>query len=190
MQATPERPLHAGAPAPAARTPLPASAGRRTLPALPASSVSVSVSGPPVAARVASWVASRATAWATCRVAPLVPPWATSSVRCLLLAAVLAAVLAVVPGAPLHAQASEPSRGRLLYQTHCVACHNSQMHWRDRRIARDWPGLVEQVRAWQARASLGWSEGDIVEVARHLNDTIYRFPRPLARSAQRPRPNA
>jgi mono/diheme cytochrome c family protein len=113
-------------------------------------------------------------------------PWATSSVRCLL----LAAVLAVVPGAPLHAQASEPSRGRLLYETHCVACHNSQMHWRDRRIARDWPGLVEQVRAWQARASLGWSEGDIVEVARHLNDTIYRFPRPLARSAQRPRPNA
>ena len=186
MQATPERPLHAGAPAPAARTPLPANAGRRTLPALPASSVSVSVSGPPVATRVASWVASRATAWATCRVAPLVPPWGRSAVRCLLLAAVLAAA----PGAPLHAQASEPSRGRLLYQTHCVACHNSQMHWRDRRIARDWPGLVEQVRAWQARASLGWSEGDIVEVARHLNDTIYRFPRPLARSAQRPRPNA
>lgn len=89
----------------------------------------------------------------------------------------------VVPAA--QAQSAEPSRGRLLYETHCIACHNSQMHWRDQRLARDWPGLVAQVRGWQARAELGWSDGDITEVARHLNDTIYRFQRPLARA---PRP--
>jgi hypothetical protein len=74
----------------------------------------------------------------------------------------------------------EPTRGALLYETHCVACHDSQRHWRDQRLARDWPGLLAQVREWQARASLYWSDADIVEVARHLNDTIYRFPRPLA----------
>jgi hypothetical protein len=97
-----------------------------------------------------------------------------------LLAAAGTFVLAALAAAPLHAQPGEPSRGRLLYQTHCVACHDSQMHWRDRRVARDWPGLVAQVRAWQERASLGWSETDVVEVARHLNDTIYRHKRPLA----------
>ena len=97
-----------------------------------------------------------------------------------LLAAAAAFVLAALAAAPLHAQPAEPSRGRLLYETHCVACHDSQMHWRDRRVARDWPGLVAQVRAWQERARLGWSDNDVVEVARHLNDTIYRHKRPLA----------
>jgi len=71
-----------------------------------------------------------------------------------------------------------PTRGQLLYATHCIGCHNSQMHWRDARIVRDWPGLVTQVRAWQERGKLQWSAEDIQEVARHLNDSIYRLPRP------------
>ena len=76
-----------------------------------------------------------------------------------------------VPEAP-------PTRGQLLYQTHCIACHNSQMHWRDGRIVRDWDGLVAQVRRWQERATLQWSEADVLDVARHLNRTIYRLPQP------------
>lgn len=71
-----------------------------------------------------------------------------------------------------------PTRGRLLYETHCIACHNTQMHWRDGRIVSDWPGLVVQVRTWQERAKLAWSEADILEVARHLNAAIYRLPQP------------
>ncbi|MCW5633556.1 MAG: cytochrome C [Rubrivivax sp.] len=81
----------------------------------------------------------------------------------------------VAASAPLQ---PAPTRGRLLYETHCIACHNSQMHWRDGRIVRDWTGLVEQVRRWQERARLQWSEADILEVARHLNSTIYRLAPP------------
>lgn len=78
-----------------------------------------------------------------------------------------------------HAQAAtSPTRGQLLYTTHCIACHNSQVHWRDQRQATDWESLTQQVRRWQATAALQWSEDDIVEVARYLNDTIYRYPRP------------
>lgn len=69
-----------------------------------------------------------------------------------------------------------PTRGELLYTTHCIACHDTQMHWRERRLATDWASLRAQVRRWQGAAHLGWSDDDILEVARHLNDRIYRFP--------------
>ena len=40
----------------------------------------------------------------------------------------------VVMAASAAAQAqsqSSPTRGELLYTTHCVACHSTQMHWRE-----------------------------------------------------------
>jgi mono/diheme cytochrome c family protein len=74
-----------------------------------------------------------------------------------------------------------PSRGELLYSTHCIACHTAQMHWRDRKQATDWDSLEKQVRRWQAAALLQWNEDDIHEVARHLNDSYYRFTRTVER---------
>lgn len=91
----------------------------------------------------------------------------------------LTVCLALLPPAATGQTGGTPTRGQLLYEIHCIACHDSQMHWRDQRLASDWPGLVEQVRRWQLRANLHWSDADIVEVARHLNDTIYRFGRPV-----------
>ena len=91
----------------------------------------------------------------------------------------LVAFAACAIAAPVQAQ----SRGELLYTTHCVACHSTQIHWREKRLATDWGSLLVQVRRWQTSAALGWAEEDVVQVARHLNDTIYRFPRPLARQA-------
>jgi mono/diheme cytochrome c family protein len=72
--------------------------------------------------------------------------------------------------------APSESRGALLYSTHCIACHTSQIHWRDKKLATDWTSLKAQVSRWQANAQLGWSEHDIVEVARHLNVHYYGFP--------------
>jgi hypothetical protein len=67
------------------------------------------------------------------------------------------------------------SRGELLYTTHCIACHTTEMHWRDRRAASNWPSLRDQVRRWQEAASLAWTDSEILDVARYLNETIYRF---------------
>ncbi|MEO7549363.1 MAG: hypothetical protein ABIT82_13125, partial [Ramlibacter sp.] len=53
------------------------------------------------------------------------------------------------------------SKGELLYSTHCISCHTTQMHWRDDRKATDWDSLKAQVRRWQGNAGLTWSEGDI-----------------------------
>ena len=81
------------------------------------------------------------------------------------------------------------SRGELLYTTHCISCHTTEMHWRDKRSASNWAGLKVQVRRWQGAASLAWSDDDVLEVSRYLNDSIYRFEQtadpvsPLSRGA-------
>jgi mono/diheme cytochrome c family protein len=67
------------------------------------------------------------------------------------------------------------SRGELLYTTHCIACHTTKIHWRDKRSASNWEGLKIQVRRWQNAASLAWSDSDILDVSRYLNDSIYHF---------------
>lgn len=70
------------------------------------------------------------------------------------------------------------SRAELLYTTHCIACHNAQVHWREKRLATDWRSLQSEVRRWQGVAALAWSEDDIVEVAQYLNRLYYRYPSP------------
>ena len=88
----------------------------------------------------------------------------------------LAEVLALV--AMLHtvqAPAQSPSRGELLYTTNCITCHTDQVHWRDRKLVRDWSSLAEQVRRWQEIASLGWQDDDILAVAIYLNGRYYGF---------------
>jgi cytochrome c len=50
------------------------------------------------------------------------------------------AILAIVgPLLATSLAAAEPSRGQLLYETHCIACHSTQVHWRDQHVVRDWP---------------------------------------------------
>ena len=93
----------------------------------------------------------------------------------------IAPLLALATVASAHAQTATPTRGQLLYANHCVECHNTQMHWRAQRLARDWSSLKGQVRRFQDLARLDWNDDDIEAVARHLNDTIYRFPQPHAR---------
>ncbi len=100
----------------------------------------------------------------------------------------ISALLGVLVGGFIVATpALAQSRGELLYATHCISCHNQQMHWRDQRAATDWSSLQVQVRRWQGAAALGWAEADILEVARYLNATIYRFEQtPEPRISQGP----
>jgi mono/diheme cytochrome c family protein len=105
-------------------------------------------------------------------------------VSALLLLSILAAFAATVQDPPGPKPAPASVRGQLLYDAHCVECHNTQVHWRSLRQARDWKTLLAQVNRWQAAAQLGWSEDDTTEVARYLNDTIYRFAVPRERASR------
>jgi len=72
--------------------------------------------------------------------------------------------------------AADASRGRLLYETHCIACHSKQLHWRENRRVTDHASLLAQVGQWQAREGLGWAPADIQAVATYLDRIIYRLP--------------
>jgi CxxC motif-containing protein (DUF1111 family) len=92
------------------------------------------------------------------------------------LASILLGTALALP-APLNAQQPRSeSRGQLLYTLHCIACHSTQIHWRNERKATDRTSLNAQVRRWQGNSGLQWTEEDVVEVALFLNETIYRFP--------------
>ena len=67
-------------------------------------------------------------------------------------------------------------RGRLLYETHCIACHTAQAHWRDKHIVRSWTDLLYQVSRWQKNAGQDWSSEEINDVAAYLNETFYKMP--------------
>lgn len=77
--------------------------------------------------------------------------------------------------------AAAQTRGELLYGTHCLACHSTQMHWREKKQVTDWPSLRAHVRRWQAAGQLAWSDDDIEEVARYLDALFYRLPPPAPR---------
>lgn len=87
-------------------------------------------------------------------------------------------LLAAVPGPA----AADVTRGRLLYETHCIACHSKQMHWRENRRVTDRASLLAQVGQWQAREGLGWTQADIQAVAAYLDAIVYRLPDAPVRS--------
>ncbi|MEO6958919.1 MAG: cytochrome C [Burkholderiaceae bacterium] len=68
------------------------------------------------------------------------------------------------------------SRGELLYSTHCIACHSTQVHWRDKKLVTDQDSLQAEVRRWQKISRLGWDDNDIEEVAQYLNARYYHYP--------------
>ena len=85
-------------------------------------------------------------------------------------------LLLIACAAGAHAQAAA-SRGQLLYTTHCVECHTTQMHWRDKRQVYDRETLRTWVRHWQDDARLRWTEEDVEAVTRYLDETLYHFGR-------------
>ncbi len=86
---------------------------------------------------------------------------------------------------PVHTQTKTGAlRGELLYSTHCIGCHNTQLHWRDRKAANNWASLKAEVEHWQKTSGLGWREEDVTDVARYLNALYYRFPEPPASTAE------
>jgi mono/diheme cytochrome c family protein len=88
----------------------------------------------------------------------------------------VAVLLCIGAGTAALAQTvTQSSRGELLYATHCIGCHTTEIHWRERKLATDWATLRQQVRRWAGNTGLGWGDDEILDVARYLNAKYYRF---------------
>ena len=67
------------------------------------------------------------------------------------------------------------SRAKLLYETHCIACHTEQIHWRTNKRAANWKSLKSEVRHWQDVLNLEWSDDDVERATHYLNALYYHF---------------
>ena len=67
------------------------------------------------------------------------------------------------------------SRGQLLYETHCIACHESGLHIRERRKAKTIADVNQSVARWVNYQKLGWGYDDTQQVADYLNQHFYHY---------------
>jgi hypothetical protein len=68
-----------------------------------------------------------------------------------------------------------PPRGQLLYENHCMSCHESVVHIRTRQHAKSLSELQARVQHWAAYLQLRWSKEDVEVVVTHLNRQYYKF---------------
>lgn len=69
--------------------------------------------------------------------------------------------------------AADGVRGRALYETRCIACHETSVHSRGKRVAGSCAAIREQVIRWSRGE---WSAEEIDDVTLYLNERYYGFP--------------
>ncbi|MDX2504198.1 MAG: hypothetical protein QNL62_06955 [Gammaproteobacteria bacterium] len=68
------------------------------------------------------------------------------------------------------------SRGQLLYENHCIACHDSRAYIREKRKSRSVTDIEKWVFQWAQQINLDWNRADINDVTEYLNQRFYQFP--------------
>jgi mono/diheme cytochrome c family protein len=72
-------------------------------------------------------------------------------------------------------RAADLERGKLLYETFCVSCHDESVHARKERLAKSRSRVEAQVARWQENIGLKWNKSEIEDVAAYLSRAVYRF---------------
>lgn len=86
--------------------------------------------------------------------------------------AAVAAALLLPAGLP---QAADAGRGQLLYENHCMVCHTSVVHVREKRKANSREEIRVWVLRWQNHLGLDWQSREIDDVVEFLNQRFYRL---------------
>lgn len=77
--------------------------------------------------------------------------------------------------ASMPVEDSSVNRGNLLYTNHCIICHDSTVHIRNRRKATSVADISYWVIRWQTHLKLSWSSEEIHDVTEYLNSEYYHF---------------
>jgi len=74
---------------------------------------------------------------------------------------------------PVSREPAQP-RGEMLYSNHCLGCHESVVHVREKRSARNLDALRKAVTRWSQELDLKWSSREIEDVVLYLNLRYYQ----------------
>jgi mono/diheme cytochrome c family protein len=78
---------------------------------------------------------------------------------------------------PLPAAAQDAARGRVLYETHCLACHYERIHKRDpsRSLVKSHAGLRQEVARRAALTGRAFTPRELDDIAEYLDRSHYRL---------------
>ena len=79
---------------------------------------------------------------------------------------------------PAMAWAQDTARGRVLYETHCGACHYERVHQRVRSEVKGLADLRDTVARWAAQTKHRFTLDELESVVQYLNESHYRFGLP------------
>lgn len=87
----------------------------------------------------------------------------------------LTSAAVAIPLLAMNESRADSERGRLLYENHCMVCHESVVHVREDRKAASREDLRAWIRRWEQQLELEWEGSDIEDVTEYLNDRYYGF---------------
>jgi hypothetical protein len=94
------------------------------------------------------------------------------SLTATVLAILMATTLLFASG---HTRAADAGRGRLLYENHCMVCHTSVVHVRERRKAASREEIQTWIQHWRKELGLQWGTAEVDDVTKYLNDRYYHL---------------
>lgn len=68
-----------------------------------------------------------------------------------------------------------PPRSQMLYENHCMSCHESVVHIRGNRRTESLTKLRRRVSHWANYLHVRWGEEEVEEVVTYLNNHYYTF---------------
>ena len=86
----------------------------------------------------------------------------------------LGPVLTVATLAPAWADRPDPQRGRMLYENHCMDCHESRVHIREQHRAESLAEVWWQTVRWARELRLGWRQDEFADVSLYLHQQFYQ----------------
>lgn len=68
-----------------------------------------------------------------------------------------------------------PLRGQMLYENHCMSCHESIVHIRGKQRTQSLAELRGTVMHWAGYLRLRWGKEEVEDVVNYLNSHYYKF---------------
>jgi hypothetical protein len=66
----------------------------------------------------------------------------------------------------------------MLYENHCLGCHDSVAHTRSSHKARTQREVMAEVQRWAQELKLDWRTADFADVTGYVSSAFYDFPAP------------